>query len=181
MKILIKILAATLLAFTVNAQAGLQTCTAGTGGSSATFGLDAATGAQCAEGNDTNSIDSTFELFGQTGWILSDKNENSNGDGTIEFAALPTNGNKSGAWEIDTLAGLTDIVITLKAGNGFGAFLLDLTVSTPLAGTWSSSKDLSHASIYYRGEPTEVPEPSALVLLGLGFLGISLFGRRARK
>ena len=181
MKILIKILAATLLAFTVNAQAGLQTCTAGIGGSSATFGLDAATDAQCFEGNDTNSINSTFELFGQTGWILSDKNDDSNGDGTIEFAASPTNGIKSGSWEIDTLAGLTDIVITLKAGNGFGAFLLDLTVSNPLAGTWSSSKGLSHASIYYRGESTEVPEPGIIALLALGFLGIGIVGRRVRK
>ena len=181
MKILIKILAAIVMSFTVSAQAGLQTCTAGSGGSSATFELDAATSAECFDGNDTNSINATFELFGKTGWILSDKSDGPDGDGTIVFAASPTNGAKSGGWEIDTLAGLNEIFITLKAGNGFGAFLLDLTGSDPLSGTWSSSKGLSHASIYYRGESNEVPEPGIIALLALGFLGIGIVGRRVRK
>jgi hypothetical protein len=158
------------------AQAGLLTCT-----STTNYSLSDATQSECFSGNDTNQIDSGFSLFGMTGWTLSDKNDDSNGDGVINFITAPNNGNKSGTWAIDTLAGLDNVVITLKAGNGFGAFLLDLTTNDPLSGTWSSGKGLSHASIYYNGAPTKVPEPSTLALIGLGLLGFGIVRRRVHK
>lgn len=167
----------TLLLLAANpAQAIVMTCTSAT-----TYSLSDATQSACFSGNDTNQIDAGFSLFGMTGWMLSDKNDGPNGDGVIKFTDAPSNGDKSGDWAIDTLAGLGNIVVTLKAGNGFGAFLLDLTVSDPLSGTWSSDKDLSHASIYYKGEPTKVPEPSTLALMGLGLLGIGIARRRIHK
>ncbi len=158
------------------AQAGPMTCTSATN-----YLLSDATQSACFSGNDTNQIDPSFSLFGMTGWVLSDKNDGPDGDGVISFTTAPANGDKSGSWAIDTLAGLDNIVITLKAANGFGAFLLDLTVSDPLSGTWSSGKDLSHASIYYKGEPTKVPEPSTLALIGLGLVGIGIARRRVHK
>ena len=155
------------------AQAGTMTCASAT-----SYSLSDAAQSACFSGNDSNQINSSFSLFGMTGWTLSDKNEGSDGDGVISFTTAPTNGAKSGGWAIDTLAGLDNIVITLKAGNGFGAFLLDLTVSDPLSGTWASGKGLSHASIYYIGEPAKVPEPGIFALMGLGLLGIGIARRR---
>lgn len=147
--------------------------------SSTTFSLSDATSAQCFSGNDTNTINSAFSMFGMTGWILADKNDdNSSGNQAISFLTAPVNGAKSGAWGISGLA--DKVVVTLKAGNGFGAFLLE---QPKLTGNWSSGKDLSHASIYYTGETSvsEVPLPAAgLLLLGaLGGLGVA--GRRRRN
>jgi hypothetical protein len=166
--------------------ATLSCSTDANGGSDATFYLGNSTQATClpTDGvsslNDTNTIDSSFSLFGKTGWVLSDKNDSSDGNGLIEFLTAPINGTKSGDWAIDTLAGLTHVVITLKAGGGFGAFLLDLTVENPLAGTWASTKGLSHASIYYNGTPAPIPLPAAGFLM-LGALGGLAALRRSRR
>lgn len=162
-------------AFAATASAATMSCTtSGKGNSAATFSLTDSIAAECYSGNDTNQIDSNFSLFGKTGWTLSDKNDDgTSGDQTITFGVAPVNGTKSGPWSINGYTGLRDVAITLKAGNGFGAFLLDLTS----AGTWSSSKDLSHASIYYNGQPTPPPAPIPLpaaawmLLAGLGGLG----------
>lgn len=146
------------------------------------YSLGNATAAQCVTpGNDTNLINKSYSVFGMTGWTLASKNDSSDGNGTIKFTSAPSNGAKSGSWTLDTLAGLDNVFITLKAGNGFGAFLLDTTVANPLAGTWASSKGLSHASIYYNGTPvppSPVPLPASLPLL-LGALGLlGMFKRR---
>jgi hypothetical protein len=166
------------LMITSPVQAGFMTCSTGSNGSSATLSLSDAADAECFTGNDTNDIDSSFEMFGMTGWMLSDESEDSSPGDPISFLTAPENGANSGDWVIDTLAGLDDIVITLKAGNGFGAFLLDLTVSDPLSGLWTSSKGLSHASIYYKGTPSKVPEPSIIALFALGLLGLGFARRR---
>lgn len=146
--------------------------------SSTTFSLSDASTAECFSGNDTNQIDGDFSMFGMTGWILAHKNDGASGDQKITFTDAPTNGVKSGDWAISGHGDKT--VITLKAGKGFGAFLLD---QPGLSGLWSAGKDLSHASIYYMGDTTPtspVPLPAAGLLLlgGLGALGLA--GRRRR-
>nr|WP_319384360.1 VPLPA-CTERM sorting domain-containing protein [uncultured Roseibium sp.] len=168
---------------TLSAQAVTMGCTVtgGGGNSGASLSLTHSTMAYCEAANDTNTITPTYSLFGMTGWVLSEKNDDNNGDGTIEFTSAPINGNKSGNWTIDTLAGLSHVVITLVAGNGFGAFLLDLSVNDPLTGSWTSSKDLSHASIYYKGTPTMVPLPAGAVLLLTGLAGLGFAARRRMK
>ncbi|MEL6830954.1 MAG: VPLPA-CTERM sorting domain-containing protein, partial [Pseudomonadota bacterium] len=91
------------------------------------------------------------------------------------------NGVRSGDWQIDALKGLDHVVITLKAGNGFGAFLLDLTGGAPLTGTWAATKDLSHASIYYNGEVAPIPLPAAAWMFLTGLAGFFGWRRRNRK
>lgn len=169
------------LAATAAGASTMNCTTPGGGGSAATFTLGDAAGAACFSGNDTNQVDANFTLFGETGWVLSDKNDGPDGDGVIEFTTAPANNSKSGVWAIDTLAGLSEVVITLKAGKGFAAFLLDLSATDPLTGTWTSSKDLSHASIYYRGTVSAIPLPAGGLLLLTGLGGIGLAARRRRR
>lgn len=166
-----------------SAQAATLSCsTEGKGNSGATFSLGSALSASCFSGNDTNQIDAGFMLFGKPGWMLSDKNDDAtSGDQAVTFGLAPANGSKSGPWSVNGYAGLTRVAITLKAGNGFGAFLVD---TASLAGLWSSSKDLSHASIYYNGTPTPpapIPLPAAawMLLAGLGGLGAVARRRKA--
>lgn len=164
------------------ASAATMTCTGGSGGSAATYSLSDATAASCFTGNDTNQINSDFSLFGMTGWILADKNAGANGDSAISFTDAPINGegSKSGDWTISAVTGFLNVAITLKAGNSFSAFLLDLNDPTPLSGLWTSSKGLSHASIYYNGTVQAVPLPAALPLLLAAIGGLAFAGRSRR-
>lgn len=151
----------------------------GNGNSGASFTLGHAVDVTCVGGkNDTNTINAGYELFGHTGWILAQKTDGPEGDGKVTFAIAPENDTRAGTWKIGQYTGLEKAMVTLKAGNGFAAFLLDVK---DLAGTWSSSKGLSHASIYYKGNPAPIPLPAAAWLLigGIGALAATARRRKA--
>jgi len=152
------------------ANATVIDCGIGNGGSAVTYGLGSATQVACFSGNDTNNIDSNFSIFGQTGWILADKNDDNLPGVTIAFDTAPTNGDKSGTWSITGATSGKTIMVNLKAANSWGSFLVD-----SLSGTWTSTKELSHASIYYVEStmaPVPLPAGSVLLLTGLGALGL---------
>ena len=153
--------------------------------SATTYLLSDAVDKMCYFGNDTPTVTSTFSMFGDTGWILSDKNDGPDGDGAIEYVTAPINGTKSGNWLLDTLAGASKVVLTLKAGNGWGAFLLDLTTVNPLSGLWETNKDLSHSSVYYQAgdtpPPSPIPLPAGFPLLLTALAALGLAGRRRKQ
>jgi hypothetical protein len=164
-------------AFAGTAGAATIPCTTSTAANGATLSVTHALDAACFTGNDTNLITSTFDIFGLTGWILADKNGSStDGDQSITFTSGVTNGTKLGSWEISSLGTAASVMVNLKAGNGWGSFLVGTT-----SGTWTSTKELSHASVYYRpGTPSPVPLPAAgwMLLAGLG--GIAAAKRRKK-
>ena len=162
--------------------AGAATCTVPVSGPDVDYELTIASASQCQTGNDTNTIDAAFELFGETGWKLADKNDDLySGDQSILFTTAPVNGAQSGAWAING-GTIGEVAVNLKAGNSWSAFLV-----SALSGNWSSSKNLSHASIYYRDggvvtpgvSPVPVPAAAWLMLGALGALGAASRKRRA--
>ena len=166
-----------------SASAATMSCTAqNNGGQNIEYSLANATDKLCvSSANDTNTIDSSFVMFGEDNWILADKNgDESGGNQNIVFTGLST---ANGTWAISANAFeiASQIVVTLKQSSSFAAFLI---AAGETSGTWStsgpggSSMGLSHGSVYYLpGDTTTViPLPAALPLFlgalgGLGFLG----------
>ncbi len=158
------------------------TCTSN---NTTTYTLTNALSAHCSSGNDKNTITTSSVLFGLTGWTLSDASDDNAGSHVINFAGAnnsagipgPNPTARSGAWSLDSFGGYPNVFISLKAGNTFAAFLLDMTAG--LTGSWTTSRNLSHASVYVRGGPTVVPLPATALLL-IGAMG-GLAAMRRRK
>ena len=132
--------------------------------------------------NSNDSEGAVSGLFGITDWMLGDKSGDENsGDGVVSFGTEFAGGSSSGSWDILNPDGYSSILFVLKAGDTFGAFLLDS--ATLMAGDWFTSRGLSHASVYYGGEPTPAPVPlpaSALLLLA-GVGGLAALRRRRNR
>ncbi|MFO1089316.1 MAG: hypothetical protein U1E46_07015 [Hyphomicrobiales bacterium] len=155
------------------------TCTQSLPGGDVVYTLNTATNAFCSTGNDLNTIDSSYTLFGQTGWILGDSTGGV-GDNAVKFTqnGAPVSGAQSGTWAITGLA--NSIVVVLKQANSFAAFLVSST-----SGTWSvtgpgdSVNVISHASVYYNG--SVIPLPPAALLFGTALAGVGAMSRKRRK
>lgn len=121
-------------------------------------------------------------LFGIDAWTLGDKSgDEDDGDGAVFFTTEFSEGTTSGLWEIANPEGYSSIMFVLKAGNTFGAFLLDSAAL--MAGDWLIDRDLSHASVYYGGEPTPapIPLPASAVLLLASLGGFAALRRRKNR
>lgn len=153
------------------------------------FSLDISAGTTCVAGNDLGAngiVVNDMSFFNLTGWGLGDSTDAEGGDGSVMFASAPVVNSTGGSWSIDSYNGYSPLMIVLKSGPQYGAFMLTELVSG-LSGTWSiitdknrRGKALSHASVYYNGEPSPVPIPAAGLLL-VGALGGLAALRRGRK
>jgi hypothetical protein len=177
--------------FVLASAAGAATCTptSGNGNSNKQLFLDATLNgtdadAFCSQaGWDKNDKPSEIELrapFGESDWILADKDNEAAGDQMIILSTTgvgsSTQSNPIGTWSLETEFTFAKLMITLKDAAGWGAFLLD---PTDRSGTWwTEAGSLSHASIWYVGksdeeQPSMVPLPAAgwMLIAGLGGLG----------
>lgn len=135
--------------------------------------------------NDTKQVIADLDPFGIKTWMLGDKTDDDDPQGDVYFASFTENAPLT--WSVLNPLGYTSVMITLKQGDSFAAFLLD--TAKALSGTWftegpsNSRGDISHASVWYAGEknPAPVPLPAAAVLLPLGVASLALFRRRKSR
>lgn len=161
---------------------GIDECsTTKNGSTESTFTLVKSFMAQCiSEANDWNTLDGTSTVLGMTGWGKYEKID-ANGSGNdfnFDTNVASSGAAKSGKITAD-LSAFEYAFIVLKAGKGFGAF----KVSPADADTWdwTSTKSISHVSIWTKGksggddnEPEPVPLPAGGLLLLTGLAAVSL-------
>lgn len=137
-----------------------------------------------SENNDTTSAIQKDDPFGVTDWIFIDKHEEDH-NGTYISASIDQD---SGSWSISSSiwSDYDQVMVTFKSGNGngnnsngFGDYEAILLSAEAVAGTFSISQDLSHASVW--GSKTAVPLPAAAYLFGSALLGMAGIGYRRNK
>ena len=142
---------------------------------------DAVLASACYAGNDKKDTVASLVLGGVTGWELADKTDDGKDHtegGFSQFGA--------GTWSILNPLGYKSVLVVLKQSNSFAAFVLDTKAA--LSGTWAtkgpgkSIGDLSHASIYFAGEPAPapVPLPAGAALLPVGLAALAVLRRRRK-
>lgn len=136
-------------------------------------------------------------MFGYDDWVFAEKDDDIDGtdETDIDVGFTLTGDTLGGEWSIDDIWGLYDsVMIVIKGGGGninpnvYVGYLIEFgetmgSFMTPFANANNGNEaNISHMSIYVRGEPRQsVPEPSTLMLLGLGLVGIGVARRRRQS
>lgn len=158
---------------------------------------------QAGLSGNTSGMGSTFNSYGSGDWTLLGKLDGGSGAGfglnsTLDFSFDVGDG-KTGTWTITNSSAdqnvSLDLVLSLKAANGAGAFLFDnqtINAGRTLSGTWNiewftgnnqANPGFSNLTIFGReiSAVTPVPEPGeyGMLLAGLGLIGVVARRRKA--
>ncbi len=149
------------------------------------FTLDTAVAATCYQYG-TGNLNGSGDAINALGFVTLDKSDD-NTTGTHDgWLTITGQGTTSGTFTISPLAWTSygTILLALKSGEGvlnpdWAVFSL---ASGTLSGNWSISGNqaLSHSNLY-GGDPTTIPtpEPTSMVLLGTGLIGVAARMRRS--
>jgi hypothetical protein len=141
---------------------------------------------------DQDKFEEAFNVV--TTWDLSDDpspfigRTNFNDDGTPQNGAHgPFTGFNPATQTLNFLSPYTGIfVVVLKGGPWFSMYLFNIdfaitALQFDMSGTFEGGEDaLSHADLW-GGTETTVPEPSSMLLLASGLLGLGFVGYRRRR
>lgn len=140
----------------------------------------------------------TESFFGINTWAYDGRYDNTSGINNANFFNFLGNG-QSGAYGFIGADDSIQFMFVMKdgAGTNLVAYLLSTPVASgtntystpfttppfPLTGQ-STSKDISHISVYYLSDPggpgTSIPEPGTIAIVGLGLLGMGLISRHKK-
>lgn len=141
----------------------------------------------------------TESFFGENTWQFDGRFDVSSQTNSSEYFNLTGSG-QSGAYSFIGADESIQFMFVMKDGanTNLVAYLLSTPVALgdndyttpftnppfPLTGG-STSRDISHISVYYLSEPggpsTGVPEPGTIAILGLGLLGMGLISPRRKS
>ncbi|MEE9330380.1 MAG: VPLPA-CTERM sorting domain-containing protein [Parvularculaceae bacterium] len=144
--------------------------------------LTTSSGCELYAGNDKNDVGpatTDAQPFGITDWTLLWSSDDGQEAGQPDFGLTGDFVGPDGTWNVASFLGYTQIMIILKAGNEYAAYLID---ATSLSGLWTTAgiltnnagapRDISHISVYFAGDPSAVPLPAAFFLF---LTGMSVF------